>query len=339
MNDPQTLDSYIPDLESTRVKIALAYAAYEMAALRIVERDLRGYTHLVASRQGLYAVDERRCVLVAHGFFFGITRRDDELFVFECCDLPRMVTRRGRIARLTLHDGLIEETCILAQGLDNGCHQIDFIDGRLHVLDTYNQALLRFAPGEQTFERLHPMPGRPADGWQKLDPAYHHVNSLLAVGDRRLLLLHNGAQHTRRHSRIALFDAAWRPLAQWKLNGLGCHGLALLEDGTVLTCGSMEGTLVSQNGLSIPVSDSMTRGLAVDAESIVVGSSQLAEREGRLRNSGTVTFMDRAYKIRTVLDVPGAPTEIRRIDGPDYGLSSVLAALPWGSTLRDGVPC
>jgi hypothetical protein len=331
------LESYVPDLESTRVKVALAYAAYANAAFRLVERDLTGYTHLVASRQGLYVVDEHRCLLVAHGFFFGVTFRGDDIFLFEACDLPRIETRRGRIVRLTMRGGLIVETRVLAQGLDNGCHQIDFIDGRLHVLDTYNQALLRFAPGEMTWETLHPLPARPEGGWVGIDPEYRHVNSLLAVGDRRLLLLHNGARHMNRRSRIAVFDADWRPLVHWKVMGSGCHGLALLEDGSVLTCGSMEGTLISQDGLLVRVSPHMTRGLAVDAHSVVVGASQLAEREGRLRNSGTITFMDRQYNIRKVLEVPGAPTEVRRLDGQDFGLSSVLTGVPWGASMKDGV--
>ncbi len=333
-------DSYLPDLESTRLKVSLAYAAYQDAAFRLVQRDLRGYTHLVASRQGLYAVDECRCLLVAHGFFFGLTFQGEDIFVFEACDLPRMPTRRGRLVKLTRRGGIIDQTRILARDLDNGCHQIDFIDGRLHVLDTYNQSLLRFAPGEETWEvweTLHPLPPRPHGGWVGIDPDYHHVNSLLAVGDLRLLLLHNGAHHARRRSRIAVFDADWRPIARWKVMGSGCHGLALLEDGTLLTCGSMEGNLISQDGFSLHVSSCMTRGLAIGADSIAVGASELVEREGRLRNSGTITFMDRNYNVRSVLKVPGAPTEVRRLDTQDYGLSSVLREVPWGRNLKSGV--
>ena len=328
------MEQYVPELESRRVKIGLAFAAYQADQVRLTARDLTGYTHLLASRQGLYAVNEQGHLLVAYGFFFGITVRGNDLFVFESCDLPRGPTFRGRILRLTLRAGVIVDSAVLAKGLDNGCHQIDFFGDRLHVTDTYNQRLLRFAPGEQTYETLHPLPPRPAEGWlEGVDPAYRHVNSLLTVGDRNLLLLHNGASHTGRQSEIAVFDHDWRELERWPVDGTGCHGLALLEDGTLLTCGSMEGNLISQTGLKIPIGRLMTRGLSVGVDTIAVGSSELAERDGRMRNRGTVTFLDRDFRIRSVIDVPGAPMEIRRIDGQDAGLSGFLAQQTWGSAI------
>ena len=321
-----------PDLQSTEIKLALAAAAYRSDTVRLVDMSLDGITHLLASRQGLYAVHETGCRLLAHGLFFGLTLRGDDLFLFEACDLPRSPTHQGRIVRLCMRDHRIIDAQVVCKGLDNGCHQIDFLDGRLVVLDTYHQQVLRFAEGESSYQALHPLPVCATAG----DPEYRHVNSLLAVGERILLLLHNGALRTGRPSEIAVFDRSWQELERWQLDGSGCHGLALLENGAVLTCGSMEGNLISTAGLRLHVSPHLTRGLAVGADSVVVGASELVEREGRLRNAGTVTFMDRAYNVRAVLDVPGAPTEIRRLDGQDSGLSSYLAAQSWGSTLKRG---
>ena len=330
------MDSYIPDIESTELKVALAFAAYGNDAVRVVERNLSGLTHLVASRQGLYAVNERGWVLLVHGFFYGITIEGNDILVFETCDLPRGPTRQGRLVRLTVRDERIVGEAVLAKGLDNGCHQIDLVDGKLVVIDTYNQQILRFDETWSAPKVIRPLPVSPTGRWTGSNLEYRHMNSLLAVGDRMLLLLHNGSHHSGRDSEIVVCDQEWREQERWALQGKGCHGLALLEDGTVLTCGSLEGCLISADGFRLQVSPCMTRGLAVGEDSIVVGASELAEREGRLRNSGTVTFMDRDYKVRTVLNVPGAPTEIRRLDGKDAGQSSYLRTVAWGATMKPG---
>ena len=323
----------VPDLESTKVKIALAFGAYAKDIVRLASCDLAGLTYLLASRQGLYAISETRCSLLAHGFFFGITVRGPHVFVFECCDLPHGPLPHGRIVRFTIESDRIEQVEVIAKGLDNGCHQIDFLDGRLHVLDTYNQQILRFHADEAGYELLQPLVAKPGRAWTGKDLDYRHVNSLLGVGDQTLLLLHNGAAHTGRQSEIAVYDKNWQETGRWPLAGSGCHDLALLEDGTVLTCGSMEGSLISPGNLKIKVGPLMTRGLAIHQDTIAVGGSELVERDGRLRNSGNVTFMDRNYQIRTVLKVPGAPTALRRLDGQDHSLSGFLATMPWGRSL------
>lgn len=330
------MDSYIPDLESTRVKVALAFSSYATDSVRLVDPDLSGFTHIVASRQGLYVVNECSVKLIAHGFFFGITVRGDDLFVFEACDLPRGPTFHGRLLRFEREGDRIARTHILIKGLDNGCHQIDFVGDRLLVIDTYNQQVLSCDVSDGSYTKVVPLPRTEPSRWLGTDGEYRHVNSLLAVGERILLLLHNGAQHTGRSSEIAVFNHAWEEQERWTLDGTGCHGLAMLDDGTLLTCGSMEGRLISADGFRKQVSPYLTRGLSVGREDVVVGASQLVEREGRLRNSGTVTFMDRAYTIKAVLKVPGAPTEIRRLDGQDAGLSEYVARVLGGVTMKAG---
>jgi hypothetical protein len=338
------MDSYIPDLESTQVKVSLAFAAYKSDTVRLVETSLAGMTYIVASRQGLYAANEQDCRLLVHGFFFGITLRGEDIFVFETCDLPRGPTRQGRLIRLTVRDQTIIAASVLFKGIDNGCHQIDFVDGRLVVIDTYFQQVLRFAEDLRSYETLHPLPVNASGRWRGEDPGYRHLNSVLAIGGSILLLLHNGAAHTDRNSEIVVCDRNWQETERWELQGSGCHGLALLENGTVLTCGSMEGNLISVQGWSLHISPFLTRGLAVGPDSFAIGASRLTDREGRLRNSGTITFFDRdpitclPGSLRTVLEVPGAPTELRRLDGQDAGLSSYLAGVAWGTTLKRGTP-
>lgn len=311
-------------LSEATIRAALATQAYRSGVVRLVDPDLSGCTHLVATRHGLFATDGCDLRRVAHGFFYGITVRDDAIYVFEAGDWPRSPTRRGRIVRFRRVGERIAAVDVLATGLDNGCHQIDLIDDRLCVLDTYHQRVLRFAVDGGVPETLCPIgPARDGD-WAG---GYVHVNSLIAYDDAILLLLHNGADRTGRASEIARLTRDWRLVDRTPLDGLGCHNLALLENGAVLTCGSFAGDLVATDGLKVPVCDMMTRGLSVDAGGIVVGGSAFADRAVRDTAGGALVFLDRAYRPLGRIAVPGPVTEVRRIDGQDRSLSPYLADL------------
>lgn len=323
--------------DSVRDRLRRAFDDYEHDLVGLASNSLAGATHLVTSRKGLYAVNDREWSLIVPGFFFGLTFRDNEIFVFEACDLPHSPLRRGRVVRFLHRDGVITKADVVAKGLDSGCHQMDLCAGRLHVMDTYNQQVIRFEPGEASRTLISPLPTPPYGRWANTDRRYVHANSLLHVGETYLLLLHNGFEHTGRLSEIALYNNDWQPTGRWQLEGRSCHGLALLEDGTMLTCDSAAGDVITAQGMRLHVSPYMTRGLAVGADSIAVGASLRARREERSESSGTVTFLDRDFRIRTVLELPGAPTEVRRLDGEDSGLSSYLERVPWGQSLQPGI--
>lgn len=314
-----------PLTRTEEIARALARAAYDSDDVRLTRADISGCSHLVATRQGLFAIDGERHVRVAFGSFYGLTLREGAVFAFEACDLAGLDTVLGRIVRLDRDGDRIASGVVLARGLDNGCHQIDFIGDLLHVLDSQNQRILRFAPDGDPRDTVYPLPPMRERAWSQ---GYAHINSLLRVGDQTLLLLHNGVSHTGRQSEVAVFDAAWRETARWPLPGGGCHNLVVLEDGTLLSCGSMAGELISLDGPRLRVSDLMTRGLSVDEDMIVVGAAWFSARADRHATPGTVTTLDRAFRIRSVLTVPGAPTEIRRLDGRDFGLSAFRAHLP-----------
>lgn len=316
---PHNMTSRIQPASEEALSLALAHAAYTSGTLRVVETNLSGYTHLVASRQGLFVIDRRRVTRIAYGLFYGITIEAPFVYAFECCDLPRSYTQRGRIVRLTIENERITASSVLANELDNGCHQIDLIDGHLCVLDTYNQRVLRMAVDGTHAEFLHPLPAADGQDWSR---GYVHVNSLLEIDDGIALLLHNGGTHTGKPSSVMFCDRDWQPQRLHTLDGAGCHNLALLEDGTLLACGSLNGALISTQGLNIPVSNQMTRGLSVGADEIVVGASTFSSRQNRHTRAGTVSFLKRDYTPELELDVPGAPTDIRRLDGQDYSLSS-----------------
>lgn len=326
----------VTDLDSRRELLAQSFNSFANDAVHLLSRSLAGATHVVGTRKGLYAVNEREWSLLAPGYYFGVTLRGHEIYGFEACDQPHSPLRRGRVVRLLRQGNRIVDAGVAAKGLDNGCHQIDFCGGLLHIVDTYNQQVVRFGPGEIAPEVLSPLPTPPYGRWANTDRRYVHANSLLRVGNTHLLLLHNTSEHTGRLSEVALYDANWQPTARWTVQGRSCHGLALLEDGTLLTCDSMAGDVISAGGFRAHISPHFTRGLAVGADTIAVGGSFLTPREQRMSSAGTVTFLDRDFRQRAVLDLPGAPMEVRQLDGEDAGLSDYLERVPWGKTLKAG---
>jgi hypothetical protein len=280
--------------------------------------SLHGFSHFVASRQGLFAVNEHRWRCLAPGQFFGLSMRDQALYAFEAGDMPRQATAQGRILRFPLQAGGLGAGEAVVAGLDNGCHQMDFMDGRLQVLDTYQQQIIDFAPDFSSHVLHHPLPRAARNDWAG---GYAHCNSLLGFGDFRLLLLHNGGVKTRRPSLLLVCDRAWKPIRKALLPGLGCHNIVLLEDGSLLSCASLAGSLINMQGPWLKVDECMTRGMAVGDTELVIGTSHFAVRKERQFVPGRVHFFDRNGQRRNLLELPAAPTDIRRIDGQDLGLS------------------
>lgn len=307
-----------------RTRVALAAAAYDAGRVRLAERDLAGFEHIVATRHGLFAVNHRERRPIAFGLFYGLTVSGDTIYAFEACDEPRARTRRGRIIRLFRDGDTIADADIFATGLDNGCHQIDFIHGHLCVADTYNQRIVRFA-ADGAADLLQPVSCGEAHDW---DTGFAHINSLIARGDEIMLMLHNGADRTGRPSEIAVCDSTWRLIRRAPIAGMGCHNFAVLEDGTLLSCGSSDGELIGTNGVKVKICDMMTRGLSVDSTQIVVGGSTFSERDLRDQAGGAIHFLDRDYRPIATLPFPAPPMEIRRIDGRDRSLSAFVAAVP-----------
>ena len=282
--------------------------------------DARSKT--AATRHGLFAVGRDGFRLIAYGLFYGLTVVADAIYAFEAAGRPHHATFRGRIVRFDREGDAIVGAEVIATGLDNGCHQIDVVRGELLVLDTYNQKIVAMDMSGAGKRLEDPLP------LQEGDPgSYRHVNSLLQHGDRTLLLLHNGANDEERRSELATFDADWNLLECAELDGHCCHSLALLEDGTLLSCGSLASELIGSNGVKVKLGDMMTRGLSVDAEQILVGGSTFASRDKRDDVSGAIYFLDRDYTLTGTLAMPAPVMEIRRIDGRDRSLSPYLASL------------
>jgi hypothetical protein len=272
--------------------------------------------YVVASREGLFIVNRQRWRRVAHGQFFGVTVKRQDIFCFKTVALAEAAADpcQGTIARYRLDQNAAAEPEIVASGLHFNCHQIDFFDGSLFVVDTHNQCVLEFDahwnPPRQ--HRILPAAIPKSAG-------HAHINSFLGQSDSVFLLFHNLS--CGRASEIVEYDRAFQERGRFSLASAGCHDIVRLEDGSFLYCDSLNGALRRDDGRIIPIDNMFTRGLAVCPDEIAVGSSLLGQRVARALLPGYVTFLDRAYRQVARLYVPAAPTQIRRLDGADLSLS------------------
>ncbi|WP_447727331.1 hypothetical protein [Sphingomonas koreensis] len=292
------------------IRAALAGQAYAADQVRLRDPDLRGFECLVASRQGLFAVGRNGAKCVAYGFFFGLREHDGSLFVFESCGVPATRSYRGRILRLTLDAGIIVHAQVITRGLDNQCHQLAVIDGHICVVDTANQAILRFTPDGAAVDVRRPFPpGEPGE----TDGSYLHLNSIARVRGQTVLLLHNGTAVPRRQSELAWLDDDWRLVHREPLAGYGCHDIVEDGQGVLWHSGSLDGDILNSDGLAVRVSDRMTRGLALGSMGLIVGTSVFGERHVRTDLSGSVIFLDAELNRLDEIELPAAPTDLVRL--------------------------
>lgn len=294
------------------------------------ERDLSTFTHMVSSREGLFAINRDRWCKVMAGQFFGMTVRDGAVYVFQALGPYRPpegstepIYNRGRLLRLTIGDGHVTDAGTVYAGLSNGVHQIDFIDGVLFLVDTYNNRILEMNRDlDAVAHEYFPAGKARQEDWAG---GYAHFNSILGREGDIYLLKHNGRpEKAVRNSEIIRCNRSFEVLETITLNGNACHNIVFLDDGGLLVCGSQLGELIDGERVLARISNHYTRGLSIDDENIVVGSSIYATRtgkHGRRYVPGKVMFFDRKLSLVSELELPAAPTDIRRIDGRDHGLS------------------
>ena len=290
--------------------------SYSFDTIRVLNSDLRGFTHLMSSREGLYAINKRQYQKILEGQFFGLTFKDQQIYCFQAHDIMSTKSFKGRVIVLEVEHQKIQKAEVAIKGLDNGCHQMDFINDRLYIADTYNQRVTVFEENLKSYHHFYPLPKAKRFQYHQ---GYVHMNSISCYDGQIYLLLHNG---WKKQSEIIRTDFRLNIQERSSLPGFGCHDIVFLEDDSYLVCNSAFGSVINGKNLVIEVGNMMTRGLSVDEETIAVGDSFYAIRLLRRYAPGNVYFYDRDYQFQAKLPVPAAPTDIRKIDGRDYAVSN-----------------
>jgi len=299
----------------------LDYARLLGNGIHLQHTDLTGYSHVLASREGLYAIGLGGFAKISDGQFFGVTVRENAIYCFEALGpIPSLWPHYGRIVRYDLSKKEIVSAAVVVKGLPNGCHQIDFIGGDLFVCDTYNSRVLKFNAEFNACVAYYPWGDIE---FQDFTAGYPHVNSLVGYRGVIYLMLHNCSSHTGRNSQLV----QWQPESarlghELTLAAAGCHNIVFLEDGQAIFCDSDNGALTDGRTTIVHIGQMLTRGLSVDSEMIVVGSSLFSKRDARRTVAGEVYFLDRQYRELVRFSVPAAATDIRKIDGKDLSLTN-----------------
>ncbi len=293
------------------IRHALAQKAYRDDAVRLIDPDVTGWHWLVASHNGLFAVAPGKWKRLLHGWLFGVCRDGAALYLFENCGRHDRSSNLGRIVRLEIENGKLVRPKVLIKGLDGNCHQVRVIDGLICVVDTANQAILRYAREGQPVDVKQPFPPAPADD---RSGAYLHLNSIAHIGGRTVLLLHNGKAVPERPSELAWLDADWNVTERVPLSGVKCHDIVADERGCIWHSASMRGEIVSSDGRRASISDDlMTRGVAFSGNLVAVGLSIFSDRHLREGQRGSLAILDRELAVQEILDLPGSPTDIAAI--------------------------
>jgi hypothetical protein len=294
-------------LRTNTIRQALAQDAYDRSLVRIADPDVAGHDWLVASPQGVFAVASDEVKLVIHGWFFGICRHKEWLYLFENCSHRYGPPGMGRVVRIEYVAGRLGRPTVLTNGLHANCHQLAVVDDLLCLLDTANQTILRFALDGRTIDAQRPFP---IAGPDDTSGAYLHFNSIAAIGDRIAILLHNGRAIPEKPSELAWLDRDWNLLHRDPLAGHSCHDIVEDERGVLWHCASMSGEIMSSDGIRVKITDTMmTRSLAIRDDAMIVGISTFGPRHVRDRLRGGVVILDRAFNRKAELELPGAPTD------------------------------
>jgi hypothetical protein len=275
----------------------------------VADPEIGGHDCLIATRLGLFAGRRDGVKRVLWGFFFGVTRHEGAIYLFEACDHHAGSSDMGRILRFHLREGRLTDFAILAEGLHNRCHQIAVIDGLLCVVDTLRQSIVRLRLDGSLFDIRQPIEVTPSPGG-----GYRHINSIAAVGDRVALMLHNGPAVPEESSELAWLDRDFNLISRQPLPGRHCHDILPMPDGTIWHCGSFAGEIVNASGARIKISERMTRGLIAVPGGFIVGASLFGPRSNRDNLSGSIIYLDPAFQRLAEVECPGAPTDLQALD-------------------------
>ena len=297
------------DKDSKRaIRLALARDAYQADVVRLADTDLGDSRWLVSTNRGVVAVSPYSVKTVIHGWFFGIHRHDDHVYLFESCGQYDFSRQWGRIIRLRIENNRLVDPIVLVRGLHHNCHQLKVIDGLICLLDTANQQVLRFTLAGVPVDELQPFPVAPLTD---TSGAYLHFNSIAEVGGRIAVMLHNGKAMPEKNSELAWLDRSWRVIERIPLAGRLCHDVVSDESGAIWHCASDTGEIISSTGVRHSIAPgAFTRGLAWSGDHLIVGVAAIAPRNLRDQLACRVSFHDRNLDCIGQIGLSGAPTDV-----------------------------
>jgi hypothetical protein len=160
--------------------------------------------------------------------------------------------------------------------------------------------------------------------WDRMgreNPCGRHLNSVFLRDDRLYVIAHN---HDRGSEIVRLTWPEMDVVSIDRTSTLMAHNLWLTDEGQMIVCDSMRGTLVDVLQDEVvwrcEMPKAVTRGLAACGDYVFVGHSAVGAREARVHRDSHIWVVDRrTWKTLDVLNLPGSGNihEIRLLNQPD----------------------
>lgn len=269
--------------------------------------------YLIAAKQALFQLRGSKLYLILRGNFYGTSKTGKEVYVFQ------RLKPKGKILKFKSdRDYWLTSPEIFMKDLSPGCHQLDIFQGKLYICDSYNNRIIETDLNDkQNTKHYYPL-GKLDNG--KESQNYGHMNSIFINEDKIIIMCHNTTQKTGRPSQILLLGRDCSILEEIDAPAGSAHNVIPFND-SFLYCDSMNGNLNLGNKIIFKAS-CFTRGLSVSDSYILMGGGEYASRDVREYGKGYLFILDKnSLKLLHKVDLTSMVQEIRRLDGPDIGLS------------------
>lgn len=273
---------------------------------------------LVSTKNGLFYINNYRLFKIMNGEFYGITTiSKSQFFIYQ------KGLNNGKIFLLEKVKNKFVYKKTMLKNLSDGIHQIDFVNNKLFVANTYNNSVDIYQY-DYNLNSLHKIDdiypnGRLVKG--RRSENYSHLNSIFLENEMLYILFHNETSKSNKPSDIFVYDLKKSKVVQTiKTDSGNAHNILIYENN-LFHLDSM-GKQIKVNNLSYLKLDKFLRGLSVSTNFITVGGSDYAKREDRNSAKGCIYFLSHRFKLLEVVTIDGMVQEIRKIDSVDFSLSS-----------------
>lgn len=270
---------------------------------------------VIGTKRGLFEIRKGTLTRIYAGVIYGVTFDGSRVLFYEQGE------NIGRILSLQINANasvLLTKFTEFAGDLPKGGHQIDYYDGTLFFMNTYNNSIVSMdANGANISENF---PNGPLEAGRE-SSNYNHFNSINLTDNGYVVFAHNETAKTNKESEIWFLNDDFRVSEVRNASVSSGHNITIL-DGRPLYCGSLNGTLV-WNEQTVFDAETFTRGLSLSEDYVIVGGSDYGERHARGSLGGSLFLLRRpSFELVYKMRIPGMVQEIRRLDGPDFAMMS-----------------
>ncbi len=284
-----------------------------------IDGDVPDLRFLATTSKGLLLWNGSGYRKLVPGPTFGLTLRGGTAYVFQ------QTGHFGRVLAVRDWSAGMGVTPVL-WGLSRSIHQIDFVDDELFVVDTLRNRVrvYRLPEAGRVLHASEFVRELRVD--RKAPPDHYHLNSVYRHGDLLYLMAHNHTVKTGRKSEILVYDAAtFAPVRTIPTDGTCCHNVFHDPAGLVF-CRSLERT-VALGDKDVFRVEGLTRGLAVDANHVLVGVTTIAADPVRRDNDkSSVEVLTRGFTRLGGITTPSCQLRDVRLLTGDLAMSNPPAA-------------